>query len=228
MHTMTCTLTYNNKAISSYFITVSVGYVMSIGGRPGNTDPAIPTAMSKFLKSLPAQGDTSGLIRMNLQMLSFQAQKMKRGGTLKWWDFESAASDKMTYECDAGLGNPSAVDCSDIQWHQLPASSDTLTISPGTTTFFHQNTCYLAITATVSLVLPWAQITTALATLMNTCIERLDQTSQGGRAFYSASPIPKRNVKTPRAQPKPPNGLTGTPKNNNNVLWKWLRRDHQD
>ena len=146
---------------------------------------------------------------MNTQMLSLQSQRMTRGGTLNWWDFDSAASDEMTYECDSNLGNPAAADCSEIQWHQLPLSSDTLAVSPGTTTFFHQNSCYLAITASVPLVLSWAQILTALSTLMNTCVETSNRESQGGRAFYKVPVTPRNKVKSIKSHSEP-NGLTGT------------------
>ena len=138
-------------------------------------------------------------------MLNVQLQRMSRGGTLSWWDFSSTASDKMTYQCDPGLGTLSAADCSEIQ---LPLSSDTLAVSPGTTTFFHQKTCYMAITASVALILSWAQVSTALAALMNTCVRQLTPGTQGGRAFYGAPAALERNGQNLKP-PSETDGLIG-------------------
>ena len=48
------------------------------------------------------------------------------------------------------------------------------------------DTCTLAISAAVTLVLSWAQIQTALAALMSVCIQNPVQPARCGRAFYGA------------------------------------------
>ena len=70
----------------------------------------------------------------------------------------------MNYECDASLGSPAEVDCT---WNQLTSASDTLTVGLGEVTFLHANTCYLAISAAVNLVLNWSQIRTAVRSFLN-------------------------------------------------------------
>ena len=47
-----------------------------------------------------------------------------------------------------------------------------------------KDTCTLAISAAIILVLSWAQIRTALATLMSVCVQNPTQPARGGRAFY--------------------------------------------
>ena len=132
-----------------------------------------------------------------------QAESMSRGSPRTWYSWPYPAMREMSYECHSALGAPSFHDCSQILLTSLsgsssplnkPLSSDTLTVTPGTTTFLHSNTCYLAISAAVSLVLTWAQIATAVSTLMNVCVQQTlsasssstqNPASKGGRAFYS-------------------------------------------
>ena len=57
--------------------------------------------------------------------------------------------------------------------------------------FLFADTCTLAITATVTLTLTWAQVQTALSALLGLCVTNPSRdTSQGGRAFYSPPPPP--------------------------------------
>ena len=60
---------------------------------------------------------------------------MQRGeGKIPWWRQYPLTSDKMTYECDAGLGSPKVIDCSQLQ-HQLNARSDNIQIVAGEVNF---------------------------------------------------------------------------------------------
>ena len=84
---------------------------------------------------------------------------LSRGGTSTWWQILPKPSnpkiDEMAYECDAKLGSPSMSDCSKIEWNQLGAPSDTVTVVPGMTQYLHSSkqqietliTTYLALTA---------------------------------------------------------------------------------
>ena len=49
------------------------------------------------------------------------------------------------------------------------------------------DTCTLALSAAVTLVLTWAQIRTALATLISVCVANPVLPARGGRAFYGGS-----------------------------------------
>ena len=125
-----------------------------------------------------------------------------------WWNVaisptqQSAleASNKMTYECDAGLGSPSTVDCTKLEWSELGVGSDTVKVAPGVVTFLHQGTCNLAITATTALVLTWEQIRAAVSTLLSICVDNPYDSSQGGRAFYGAPPMTASNRRIRKRQ----------------------------
>lgn len=59
---------------------------------------------------------------------------MRVGGSVAWWEM-SQRTKKMGYECDANLGTPAAVDCTNIQTHQLGNLNETLEVGPGKTRF---------------------------------------------------------------------------------------------
>ena len=61
-----------------------------------------------------------------------------RDGHVPWWcyncgfgDYHGQGQQHMAYECDASLGAPSPVDCSQLDYSQLGIPSDTVTIGPG-------------------------------------------------------------------------------------------------
>ena len=179
---------------------------------PGNSDPAIPLTIVKGLDTERAATypNDKDFYDFSIRSWTARAERMSRGGVRTWFD-PAAASDDMSYECDAGLGSPATVDCAQIEWNQLgSSSSDTLTVGPGTTTFLHQNTCYLAISATVSLTLTWTQIRTAVTTLMNVCVQNPFQPVQGGRAYYHQNPpIPASSKQRRRKTRDDTSGMTG-------------------
>ena len=154
---------------------------------PGSTDPSIALALAEVASGAsilgnPHRGSSAS------QVWVAQAAKMSRDAapqTQTWYDTSSSLTDQMTYECDASLGSPSVVDCTQIEWNQLTPPSDTLAIDSGVTRFFHSNTCYLAISAAVSIVLSLSQVRTAVSTLMNACLRTPNHVAQGGRAHYS-------------------------------------------
>ncbi|MCJ1224992.1 hypothetical protein MMC12_001639 [Toensbergia leucococca] len=170
-----------------YFLTVSARSSRSSGLHPGRTDPAIPLALAQAAVSANRPGRRDGLSATQVWMN--QAEMMTRGGVNPWYKqiFPITTTTHMTYQCDANLGAPSVVDCTQLEWSQLPPASDTLAVGPGLTTFLHSNTCYLAISAAVSIILTWAQIRIALSTLINMCVEAPYQNPRGGRAYSSSS-----------------------------------------
>ena len=64
---------------------------------------------------------------------------MKLGSDMTWWGREAAdPANEMTYQCDADLGSPTAVDCAHLEYERLqPAGApDTVQIGPGLTKVF--------------------------------------------------------------------------------------------
>ena len=177
----------------SAFFTVTVSGSHYSNFHPGDTDPMVPALfgmleMDAFHKTTPGSSEAS--VRLaGSRFWSTVIAGMSRGGSVAWWSPAFwQASTEMTYECDAGLGSPSTVDCAQVEWSQLGPSSDAITVGPEKTTFLHSNTCNLAISASVTLVLTWAQIRTALATLMTVCVQHPFRAPQGGRAYFGPQP----------------------------------------
>ena len=61
---------------------------------------------------------------------SLQSLFMKREEGKPWWALALSLGDAMSYECDAKLGSPRAVDCSHVEYSQLGYPSDTLILEP--------------------------------------------------------------------------------------------------
>ena len=59
------------------------------------------------------------------------SQKMTPGGKTPWWQQVPDADDEMTYECDAKLGAPAAVDCAKVEYGELGADEDTISVGVG-------------------------------------------------------------------------------------------------
>ncbi|MCJ1235249.1 hypothetical protein MMC14_003216 [Varicellaria rhodocarpa] len=161
--------------------------------KPGDYDPSIPTVISNrfkvWLRERGANQMDSDLYSQRQRMANMweiQSIRMTRGGSsVPWYTFDLSATDEMTYECDADLGSPLEVDCAQIEWNQLYPTKDTVTVTPTSATFFHHNTCYLALSALTTITLTWNQIRTAMAALMNMCVQNPMKAPQGGRAFAS-------------------------------------------
>ena len=158
--------------------------------KPGDYDPAIAVALSDAdqVKSLqaPAGSTPRSFHELRSGYWQVQAASMQRGGVWNpWRKYSASRNDEMIYECDAGLGRPTGNDCTKIEWNQLsPANqADMITIGPETR-FFHSNTCFLALSAAVAIVVSWDQIHTALATLLSICVQHPFEASQGGRAYF--------------------------------------------
>ena len=163
---------------------------------PGDTDPMVAVVLSEMNNiaaqklSLPS-GGLGGVNTFTPTSWLATAKRMQRGSTTPWWQVvNSQVSDQMTYECDANLGSPPALDCAQLEWSQLGdggSPSDILTVGPEAT-FYHSNTCFLSISATVTTTLSWEQIRVASTTLMELCVERPYAAPQGGRAYFGSQP----------------------------------------
>lgn len=221
---------------STTFLTLTVSGPEKKLSSPGNTDPSVLQALAtKFrFKSLEELSGTEAWSFNAFSSLIFriEAEDAERRG--RWdWDMVGThnepgggrarqnaliASEKMTYDCDANLGNPAPQDCLQLEWSQLP-SSDTLHVGPGSATFLHQNSCYLAITASVALVLTWEQIRAAVNALFHACVQHPYNPVQGGRAFYKP-PRPVGGRRTRRDGT--PSGLNALPPHANVTVFQQL------
>ena len=185
---------YNNPSYrpDTCFVTVAVTGLPGRLFSPGNTDPAVPLGLAwyntKIADMAPLRSATSLHRSANAAYWIIKAAGMQRGSPVSWNRQVSESSDKMTYDCDPGLGSPLAVDCAQVEWQKLGQASETIIVGPEKVVFLHSNTCYLAVTASVALVLTWEQIRTALSTLMAICIQHPFHAPQGGRARFRSQP----------------------------------------
>lgn len=102
----------------------------------------IPVALARAQKlegdSIKESGYLKNILEAGARFWGIKAQSMTRGGRMPWW-FQLQQGSEMTYECDANLGSPPTVDCTQIEWHQLSPASDSLKLRPGQVTFFHSS-----------------------------------------------------------------------------------------
>ena len=183
--------------VSASFFTLTVGGVNAKNHpSPGNLNSQVPGAVSDALSRIIHDPKITSNKFPNLSQKSqywrYLGESMPASGTVPWWNYQlpSTPTD-MTYECDDNLGSPTSADCTQIEWHQLgpfAGQPDTMTVRSGVTTFLHSNTCYLAISATMTLVLTWEQIRAAASALIGVCVQHPYQPSQGGRAYYGTQP----------------------------------------
>ena len=69
------------------------------------------------------------------------SQKMSPGGSTPWWQQVPDADEKMSYECDASLGAPQAVDCALIEDQKLGLDDDTFSIQAGLSKILSSGQC---------------------------------------------------------------------------------------
>ena len=81
---------------------------------------------------------------------------MIRGGRISWWDnlHDGEFTDTTAYECDAGLGTPSEVDCTQIEWHQLRPASDSLKVQAGEVLFYHSSRYFTLEISVLAISVP--------------------------------------------------------------------------
>ena len=174
----------------------------------GLDDPAIAAALSDGVRIM---GNRE---RANALALTFYGmdRSYNQGGQTSWWDgFSSlggtSSLSEMVYSCDSQLGNPSAVDCSQLAYSGLGPPSDTFTVGSGSLTkILSSGTCHVAVEAVTTIALTWAQISAGLNTLVNSCVMHPLVRARGGRAFYGK---PKSSRVRRRAAPV--NGLDALP-----------------
>ena len=84
--------------------------------------------------------DAMAALAIRADYWNTQAKSMVRGDVRPWWhNDQSSTADEMTYQCDAGLGKPAEVDCTQIEWQHLGHPSDSVAVGPGHITFLHSS-----------------------------------------------------------------------------------------
>ncbi|MCJ1228496.1 hypothetical protein MMC12_005157 [Toensbergia leucococca] len=179
---------------SSAFITVAISNSKDPEPSPGDTDSSVALLIADSMHAKERKESQGSELFKHYGFLTgvfvHQAVSMLSGSLRSWWSMDASSSavpDEMTYECDPKLGSPATVDCAHIEWSELGNPSDTFEVRPGDVKFLSSNTCVLAISAAIPLVLTWAQVQIALSALMSICIQHPLQASQGGRAYFGVS-----------------------------------------
>ena len=187
---------------ATYF-TVTVGGVNPIVFEPGFSDPAVAEALGDAVRD---KGNTE-----RGDAISKQAEVLTRSmsSQAEWWHIFSteghnsptSIGSNMQYVCDAHLGAPSTVDCSQLAYSGLGPPSDKVTIGPGAhAKFLSFKSCHATVTAVTTMVLTWAQVGAALSTLVDSCAAHPLLASRGGKAFAGTLPHQRRGsaAATPR------------------------------
>lgn len=81
------------------------------------------------------------------------SQKMRPAGNTPWWQQVPEAADEMTYECDAKLGAPAAVDCAKVEYGELGADEDTFSIGAGVAKILSSGWCSRTVDGLTARVL---------------------------------------------------------------------------
>ena len=205
---------------SASFFTVTISGPTDKLYSPGDYSPIIPQALRDANeKAYDAEAEQRSIdpeVMAYLDRVNFwqgQAEGMSSMGNtrISWWRSQPRNSNQMMYQCDAGLGTPSLYDCIQVQSSQINYLGDSLAVGPGIVHFLHSNTCFVAVSATVDLVLTWSQVRIAIATLVGTCINTpYHTTSLGGKAYHRAIPSsPQSNSHKARKKRKSVDELTG-------------------
>ena len=140
-----------NIATSTAFLTLTVhsGPPNRLPS-PGDTDPSVPfkiaSELYKHAQEAEPGSDLKKFFQIDSGIWTLAGTLLTPGSTITWWKGLSLSwtSDEMAYECDASLGSPSDVDCSNIEWNQLgPTSlsppSEVVSVGPGVVQFLHSS-----------------------------------------------------------------------------------------
>ena len=190
---------------SASFFTITISGPTDELYSPGDYNPIVPWALrdanERAYDSEAEQRLDSEVIeyldRANFWSRQAEAMSIEDDMLTSWWQSQPWNSSQMVYQCDVALGNPSPYDCGQVQLSQISVPGDSLTVGPGTVHFLHSNTCFIAVSATVNVVLTWSQIRIAIAALVGACVNTPYHTmSVGGRAYYKAllSPQSKDSI----------------------------------
>lgn len=188
--------------ISAHFLTVSVKARTFGDPQPGNTHPSIAVLIAEYLSGVMkgASNEVRAILGASVHRMVVVSQKMRPGGTTPWWQQVPDSADEMTYECDAKLGAPAAVDCAKVEYGELGADDDIISVGAGVVKFLSSGTCQVAITAATTITLNWRQIRTALDTLFNICVNPPYYAGTGGKAYFGPQPVVSRRSRWGKRQ----------------------------
>ena len=185
-------------ALNATFFTVTITTDLNGGDHPnpGNYDPttggAIFSSLYETLLNTPMGSPLWNSLSSMAERLNQYWGRMGRaydfdnGYGNPWYGAygqESLSTDTMTYECDAKLGNPKHVDCSQLQYSQLDHTSDSLSLEPGLNKFLHTETCNIGISVSKSTTVTWGQIKSAVNEIIEICVNNPLRKAVGGRAY---------------------------------------------
>ncbi|MCJ1231553.1 hypothetical protein MMC12_008230 [Toensbergia leucococca] len=186
---------YNGYPLSATFFTVELSYDTreTDGFHSGSFDPtvggAIFTSLHDTLLNTPFSSPDWNRLSEMAERIGHNWASMVRGVNHHepWYGNSYPTNvpiDPVSYECDAKLGNPTQVDCSQLQYSQFHNQSDTVSLEPGIVNFLHADTCSIGISASASLTMTWQQIIAAVNGLIEICVNNPLATAVGGRAYY--------------------------------------------
>jgi hypothetical protein len=130
-------------AVTSTYITVTVGNTEGKSRSPGNFDPSVAVLVAEYLANRARGQPMDQQRRINSLIRDFnrRTQAMNAGGqSTTFWGAIKASQEEMSYECDATLGTPAEVDCAQVEWSELGADDDTLSVGPGITKVLSSST----------------------------------------------------------------------------------------
>ena len=185
--------------VPSTFFTVTIDRDEKRDFYPEYNDPAVGSQLRDRVR------EKGNVERADALDRSTDYMSRRNGASASWWWSFKTESDsgserdqsEMVYACDASLGAPKAVDCSQLAYSGLGPPSDTVTVGPGAPKYLSLKTCHAAITAVHSITLTWAQISAGLNTLLDNCVTHPWLASRGGRAFYDTSTTSKKRKRAP-------------------------------
>lgn len=88
-----------------------------------------------------ASNEVRAILGASVHRMVVVSQKMRPGGTTPWWQQVPDSADEMTYECDAKLGAPAAVDCAKVEYGELGADDDIISVGAGVVKFLSSGQC---------------------------------------------------------------------------------------
>ena len=180
-----------------FTVTITTGFDGGDDPTPGRYDPttggAIFTSLYETLLNTPFTSPLWNSLSSAAERLNHYWARMGRaydydnGYGNPWYGMQGQASlskDTTNYECDAKLGNPQRVDCSQLQYSQLSHTSDGVALEPGTTKFLHSETCNVGISVSEATTITWKQVKSAVNELIEACVNNPLRQGVGGRASY--------------------------------------------
>lgn len=205
---------------------------------PGHYDPttggAIFSALYEKLLNTPFNSPLWNSLSSMAEQINVYWGNMVRGdGTRPWYNSHRLGSssnpsqgtptpskDTTTYKCDAKLGRPKQVDCSQLLYSQLSHLKQSLSLQPGLTQFLHSETCNIGVSVSRSTTITWKQIQSAVTEIIEACVNNPLKSATGGRAFYGHQPMFNIDIAGKRKRKRDSDALNALPPGVNITLFQ--------